>query len=265
MAKDGSAAEGTRLQVILARAGIASRREAERMIAAGEVTVNGRVVTELGSKAKPDSDHIKVGGRLIPTARFKEYFVFNKPVRCVTTMQDPEGRLCVGDVVRNLGKALFPAGRLDYNSSGLLVLTNDGELAQRLTHPRHHVEKVYLVKTGRVASERMIERLRGGVRLSDGPTAPAFVRPIRQGKSRGWVEMRISEGRNQQVRRMFDAVGLNVEKLVRTALGPLKLGTLGVGETRRLREAELSALRAAVELGDAVARPQRKRRPAKKR
>lgn len=239
---------GVRLQVLIAAAGLASRRQAERLIEAGQVSVNGRTVRRLGSKADPRSDHIKVDGRLLPRPRAREYFAFNKPVACITSMMDPEGRLSVGDFVRGLGRRVYPVGRLDYHSSGLLLLTNDGQLAQYLTHPRYHVSKTYVAKLNCRPSQRDIGWLRRGVELEDGVTAPARVDIIKGSASKAWVEVTISEGRNQQVRRMFEAVDIVVEKLRRTEIGPLKLGRLAAGDVRRLSDTEVQQLREAAGL-----------------
>lgn len=229
---------------------MASRRGAEDLIKAGEVTVNGRVVTELGARAIAGQDHVKVKGRLLTAERPREYWAYHKPVHCVTTMKDPQGRFCVGDVVDALGgHGLFPVGRLDYASSGLILLTNDGELAQRLTHPSFHIEKAYSVKVSPAPTREMIEHLRTGIRLRDGYTAPAYVRETeRRGSAMAWVDVRIGEGRNQQVRRMFEAFGIRVEKLCRDAIGPLSLGGLPVGDARRLRASEIASLQEAVGL-----------------
>lgn len=277
-----AAPEGIRLQLLLARAGVASRREAEKLIEAGEVTVNGRVVTELGARAVPGRDHVKVGGRLIGQRHRPEYWLYHKPVGCVTTMRDPQKRFCVGDVIEALGgHGLFPVGRLDFHTSGLLLLTNDGDLAERLMHPRYNLEKTYFAKVSPPPSVEAIDRLRGGVRLRDGRrSAPAFVRRMRKSEvsgagrapavvaqgidrraarqeaarhtpSRGaWIEVRLHEGRNQQIRRMFEAVGSNVEKLRRDAIGPIRLGELPGGDARPLLASELAALRKTVGLLD---------------
>jgi len=169
-------------------------------------------------------------------------------------MDDPEGRPSVGELARALPGSVYPVGRLDFHSAGLLLLTNDGELCQRLTHPRYHVEKCYVVKVNREPGESAIERLRSGVRLADGMTAPAYVRQTRVADGKAWLELRISEGRNQQVRRMLEAVGLRVEKLRRTSIGPVKLGTLPTGQARPLTAAEVRALRRAVKLEDSRAK-----------
>jgi 23S rRNA pseudouridine2605 synthase len=257
--------DGIRLHVILARAGIASRREAERLIAAGEVQVNGQVVTEPGVRAREGVDHVRVSGKLLHGAAKLRWFAYHKPVGCVSTLKDPEGRFCIGDVVARLGhRGLFPVGRLDYHSSGLLLLTNDGALAEKLTHPRFHVEKRYAVKVHPRPSREAVEALREGVKLRGIRTAPAYVREIRHADGKSWLDVRIAEGRNQQVRRMFEAVGARVEKLRRDAVGPLELGKLEVGDLRPLTAAEVQALHAA---GDAARDggggiPARKRRAA---
>ncbi len=218
------------------------------MISEGHVQVNGRVVTRLGTKAVAGVDHVRVDGRLLKTAPSQEYYVYNKPAGCMTTMKDPQGRFCVGDVIREMGRPLKPAGRLDYQSSGLLVLTNDGELAARLTHARYGVLKTYVAKVSRRPSEAMLRTLRRGVPLSDGKAAAAKVRVIREAGSKAWVEIAISEGRNRQVRRMLEALGVRVEKLRRVAIGPVELGALPSGGARRLETSELRALSRAVGL-----------------
>lgn len=240
-------APGIRLQLVLSRAGVASRREAERLIEAGEVSVNGVVVRDLGSRAVVGRDHVKVSGRLVRPDVPLRYYAYHKPVGCVSTMRDPEGRFCVGDVARSLGgRGLFPVGRLDYASSGLILLTNDGPLAERLMHPGGQVEKRYAVKVKPRPGAGAIEELRRGVRLREGRTAPAYVREISHASGKAWLDVRIVEGRNQQVRRMFEAVGSRVEKLRRDAIGPIKLGELGVGEARGLEQSEVRALAEAV-------------------
>lgn len=240
--------EGLRLQLIISRAGIASRRRAEDLILAGEVTVNGKVVTVLGTRADPAHDSIKVSGRLLAPAQRLHYYALNKPVGVVTTMSDPQRRPCIGDLAARFSGRIYPVGRLDFHSSGLLLLTNDGELTERLTHPSYHVEKRYQVKVGRAPGERALERLRRGVRLDDGMTAPARVRVLRRSGDKAWLELRITEGRNRQVRRMCETVGLRIEKLRRTSIGPLRLGKLATGAMRRLTREETEELEKAVGL-----------------
>jgi 23S rRNA pseudouridine2605 synthase len=238
-----------RLQKILARAGLASRREAEKWIQEGRVTVNGVVVRKLGSQADPARDKIKVDGKLIsqPSPR---YFLFHKPAGLLTTMRDPQGRPTLGDWLEALGRkrGIFPVGRLDFNSSGLLLLTNDGELAQRLSHPRYGIAKSYRVKISGCPSESELDRLQSGIRLEDGWSAPARVRLVKALRKKAWLEVEIHEGRYREVRRMFEALGYFVEKLERIRLGPLRLGSLAPGEIRSLSPAEIAALKRAAGL-----------------
>jgi 23S rRNA pseudouridine2605 synthase len=237
-----------RLQKILSHAGIGSRRAAETLIREGRVSVNGRVVTELGTKADPSRDKISIDGRLVQAAQTAIYLALNKPTGVVTTLSDPEGRPTVRDLLGRLRERVFPVGRLDFHSAGLLLLTNDGELAQRLTHPRYGVHKAYRVKVkGRVVPEQ-IEQLTKGVALRDGMSAPARVRIVEAGERKTWLEITLAEGKNRQVRRRCEAVGLSVEKLSRIAFGPLKLGKLEVGAVRALTEAEVVKLRRAAGL-----------------
>lgn len=247
-AKKGGDIEGVRLQVLIARAGLASRREAEKMIKDGEVTVNGKRITELGTRAMAGKDAVKVGGRLLPMATELATFAHHKPSGVVTTMKDPEGRACVGEIAKRLGRGIYPIGRLDFNTSGLLLLTSDGELAQRVTHPRYGVDKCYEVKVNACPSERDLDRLRRGIRLEDGRTAPAELRVIRQLEKKAWLHVSIHEGRNLQIRRMFEAIGLHVDKLKRLQLGPVRLSRLPVGHSRLLRVGEIDAIYDAVGL-----------------
>lgn len=233
-----------RLQKIIAQAGWGSRREVEQWILEGRITVNGTVISQLGSKADPERDKIKIDGKLVqPAAR--RYFLFHKPEGMITSMRDPQGRPHLGEWLERLGRKgrLFPVGRLDFNSSGLLILTNDGEFAQRLIHPRYQLRKVYRVKVSGHPSERDLNRLRQGIRLEDGMTAPAQVRRVKELKQKAWVEVEISEGRYREVRRMFEALGYSVEKLVRIRVGPLHLGTLPPGAMRPLSPQEVAAFK----------------------
>jgi 23S rRNA pseudouridine2605 synthase len=236
-----------RLQKIISRAGLASRREAEKWIQDGRITVNGAVVTKLGTQADIGKDKIKVDGKLIARPALN-YFLFHKPPGLITSMHDPEGRPHLGEWLETLGKKgrVVPVGRLDFNSSGLLLLTNDGELAQKLTHPRYGVEKVYRVKVSGRPSEPELDRLRKGIRLEDGWTAPAQARVVEVLRKKAWVELEVREGRYREVRRMFEALGYFVEKLVRIRMGPLRLGSLAPGEYRPLMPQEISALKKTV-------------------
>jgi 23S rRNA pseudouridine2605 synthase len=224
-----------RLAKYLAHAGVASRRAAERLIADGKVRVAGEVVTD-PARDVDDSSRVEVDGTPIaPEPR--EVWAVNKPAGVVSTAREPGRRRAVTDLVASK-RRLYPVGRLDADSTGLIVLTNDGELANRLTHPRYGVPKIYRVKLARPPSERGLERLRKGVRLEDGPTAPAEV--SRRGERE--LEVTIREGRKRQVRRMIEAIGNEVESLERIRLGSLSLGDLRRGEARRLVEGEVAAL-----------------------
>ena len=239
-----------RLQKILSRAGVASRREAERWIVEGRVSVNGTVVRKLGSQADPAKDSIKVDGKRLKIATAPLYFAFHKPPGIITTLDDPEHRPDLRQFIHRLGekRRVFPVGRLDFNSEGLLLLTNDGELAQRLTHPRFGVKKVYRVKLSACPGDRELAALRQGIRLEDGVTAHARVRVLEKLRKNAWVEIEIHEGRNREVRRMFAALGYFVEKLIRIRVGPVALGLLAPGKLRPLSQLEINALKHAVGL-----------------
>ncbi len=237
-----------RLQKLLARAGLGSRRSCEELIRAGRVTVNGSKVDELGAKAAPDAD-IRVDGRRVTIPTDRVYLVLNKPPGYVTTRDDPQGRPTVMDLVpAKLRKRVFPVGRLDQDSTGLLLLTDDGDLTQRLLHPKHHIAKEYLADVEGVPSETQLRRLRSGVKLEDGPTHPAEVMLVAQGSGESRLRITITEGRNRQVRRMCYEIGHPVRRLKRVALGPLRLGELSLGEVRVLSEGQLQALRDAAGL-----------------
>jgi pseudouridine synthase len=235
-----------RLQKLIASAGLASRRHAEEMIAAGEVTVNGQVVTEPGTKADPARDHIKVRGRLLNPllgVRDKVYVLLYKPKGYLTSVADPEGRPLVTSLVPpSLGR-LHPVGRLDFNTEGLLILTNDGELTNFVTAARNKVEKVYEAKVKGVPPEAAVERLRRGVVLEDGArTAPAKITRLGETESNSWFEVVLHEGRHQQIRRMFDQIGHSVVKLRRVAIGRLRDERMGPGSWRHLTPSEVAAL-----------------------
>lgn len=233
-----------RLQKLIASAGITSRRHAEDLIRAGKVNVNGKTITEVGAKADPDRDHIKVNGKLInPLLERKEdvYVLLNKPKGYLTSMSDPEDRPLVTDLIpKSLGR-LHPVGRLDFNTEGLLLLTTDGDLTNLITSAKNGIAKVYRVKVQGVPSEKAIDRLRRGVVIGEGERrASADVRKLRHSESHAWYEVRLFEGRNQQVRRMFDAIGHSVVKLTRSEIGPLQIGSLRSGEWRHLTQREVS-------------------------
>jgi 23S rRNA pseudouridine2605 synthase len=233
-----------RLQKIIAAAGIASRRAAEEMIVAGEVTVNGKPVTELGTKADPQRDHIKVRGKLInpQVAREKRYFLVNKPRGYLSSVSDPKQRPLVARLVPpSRRRGLHPVGRLDFNSEGLIILTNDGDLTQLLTLGGV-VPKVYRVKVKGLPAEEQIERLRRGVKVDGDRTAPAEIRLIERTKEGGnaWYEITLHQGKNQQIRRMFDSINHSVMKLRRVAIGHITDRGLASGQYRELTPAEVA-------------------------
>jgi 23S rRNA pseudouridine2605 synthase len=239
---------GERLQKILAAAGIASRRASEEIISAGRVTVNGVIVTELGTKADPEVDEIFVDGSPLQKSRRLLYLLLNKPKGYVTTVSDPEGRATVMDLLPPEIGRVYPVGRLDYGSEGLLLMTNDGDLAQVLLKAGSHVPKTYLVKVSGRPAEKDIARLRAGISipLEDGrrvKTSPARIR-LAENTPNPWYEVILIEGRNRQIRRMFKEVGYDVEKIKRVQLGPLKLDVES-GKYRSLTVREVAALKAA--------------------
>lgn len=231
-----------RLQKLIAQAGIASRRAAERLIEAGEVSVNGEIITTLGRKADPETDHIKVGGKLInPKLSQREdvYILLNKPKGYLSSAADPEGRKLVTDLVPpKLGK-LHPVGRLDYNTEGLIILTNDG-IFTNLVASSKTVPKVYEVKVKGLPNANAVNKLRRGVTLEDGfRTAPAEIKELKHTENNGWYEVTLTEGHNQQIRKMFDSVGHSVVKLKRISIGHIKDDRIPVGAYRELDEDEI--------------------------
>ncbi len=231
-----------RLQKIIAQAGLASRREAEKWIEQGKVFLNGHPA-KLGDRADLTVDQIRVNGKDLTTVEEKVTVLLNKPRGYVSTLKDPEGRRLVTDLVADIPQRLFPVGRLDYNTEGLILLTNDGVLAQRVSHPSHHIEKTYLVKVRGLLTVKMVERLELGVILEDGKTAPAKVANIRTSGSNCWFELTLHEGRNRQVRRMCDVLGLSVVRLKRIRLGFLDLNNTTTGCYRHLTTGEINRLK----------------------
>jgi 23S rRNA pseudouridine2605 synthase len=234
-----------RLQKILSLAGVASRRHAERMMLEGRVTVNGAVVTELGSKADLETDHIKVDGKLIHAPKRLICIALNKPTQTVTTVTDPQQRATVMDLLHGVKERVYPVGRLDYHSEGLLLLTNDGELANAVMSAATHLPKTYLVKANGVLTAEQEQQFREGVPISGQRTLPAGLKLIRSAEN-PWYEVRLFEGRNQQIRLMFKHFGRLVEKLKRVRIGPLELGTLKPGEFRYLSEDEVRRFKRAL-------------------
>lgn len=239
---------GVRLQKVLARAGLGSRRACEALIAAGRVEVDGRVVTEQGTRVDEHTSVVRVDGQRIATAPHLVYLVLNKPRGVVSTMADDQGRPSLGDLVGGRPERLFHVGRLDADTEGLLVLTNDGEFAHRLAHPSYEVSKTYLVEVPDPLAPGALARLRAGVTLDDGPAAVDSVRAIGKASGRLMLEVVIHEGRNRIVRRMLEAVGCPVRRLVRTRIGPVRLGSLAPGHVRPLTRRELGELFASVGL-----------------
>jgi 23S rRNA pseudouridine2605 synthase len=250
-----------RLQKILSQAGVASRRAAEKLMAEGRVTVNGQTVREMGVKADPAADDIRVDGRRLKHAERLRYILLNKPAGFVTTRSDPQRRRTVIDLLAGVREYVYPVGRLDYDTEGLLLLTNDGDLAARLTHPRHEVERTYeAVVAGDVAAGA-VEKLRQGIPLDGRRTMPAEVKvtgPVGSGRrTTSLLLITIREGRNRQVRRMCEAVGHPVQKLRRIRFGPISDRRLGVGDWRDLSAREVSLLKEATVPRPAAARPRR--------
>lgn len=235
-----------RLQKFLARAGVASRRASEKLIEAGRISVNGQVVTELGTKVDPEADEVRLDGAPVRKAAEAVTLMLNKPAGYLTSMKDPQGRPCVAQLVPlDEFPALYPLGRLDYDTTGLLLFSTDGELGNAVLHPSHHVDKTYRALVKGKPSEAALDRLRSGVVLDDGPTQPAEVRLAgRKGKN-AYVEIIIHEGRKRQVKRMCEAIGHPVLQLHRVSFGPLELGDLPEGKYRVLSEQEAAALERA--------------------
>lgn len=239
-----------RLQKILSEAGVASRREAEKIILAGRVCVNGQVITQLGSKADPDRDKITFDGKRVKIPEKKVYYLFHKPMNVMVTRHDPEGRPTIYDYLKGIKERVNPVGRLDFDSEGLILLTNDGDLLARLTHPRHEISKIYQARIAGHLRPDELEKLRQGIKIRDESgasyvTQPCEVREIKKNPNNVWVEIVLKEGKNRQVRRMIEALGRGhqVLRLVRVGIGPLRLGELGKGWWRNLTENEIHQLK----------------------
>jgi 23S rRNA pseudouridine2605 synthase len=240
-----------RLQKIMAAAGIASRRRSEELITGGLVSVNGKTVTELGSKADPETDHIRVNGKLLQGAERHVYILMNKPKGYVTTLRDPEGRPTVMDLLHGVKARVYPVGRLDYASEGLLLLTNDGAFANHLMKAASHVPKTYMVKVSGVPAADGLSRLREGIYIASDrerrvKTAPAKINVIRE-SANPWYEVTLVEGKNRQIRRMFETIGHHVEKIKRVRYGPLELD-VHPGKFRKLAPQEVTKLKSAARI-----------------
>ena len=235
-----------RLQKVLAQAGVASRRASEILIIAGRVTVNGWIVTELGTKEDMNQDTEKVDGKPIEVKERLVYYILHKTRGYLTTVEEDRGRSPVMQLLEPVKERIYPVGRLDYDSEGLLLLTNDGQLAHRLMHPRYQVRKFYLVEVTGEVSQAALETLRSGVQLDDGITSSAYVELLANSPQKSLLKIGIHEGRNRQIRRMCQAVGLPVRRLIRTQFGPIKLGKLSPGKFRQLTAQEVGKLKQAV-------------------
>jgi len=237
-----------RLQKLLAQSGVASRRRCEELMLAGVVEVDGEVVTRLGTKVDPRTAVIRVEGQRLPPISPNVYLALNKPRGVVSTMSDPEGRRTLSDVVADRPERLFHVGRLDTDTAGLIILTNDGDFAQRLAHPSYEVDKTYVAEVTGEVTKATLRQLEAGVTLDDGPVTVSRTRIVQHGTGRTIVELVIHEGRNRIVRRLLDHVGHPVTRLTRTRIGPVKLGQLKSGELRDLTNDELGQLLDTAEL-----------------
>ncbi len=234
-----------RLQKFLARAGVASRRSAEKLITEGKIRVNGVIIKELGTKVDPFKDKISYNGKMVKLERKKVYYMLNKPKGYISTVKDDKGRKTVVDILSDVEERIFPIGRLDYNTEGLLLLTNDGDFMNKLLHPKYEIGKTYVAKIDGIINLDDLHKLADGVKLEDGKTAPAdvYLDSINKTLKESRVEITIYEGKNRQVRRMFKALGYEVKALKRIAFAGLTLNKLKRGEYRRLTENELLRLR----------------------
>jgi 23S rRNA pseudouridine2605 synthase len=237
-----------RIQVILRDAGIASRRKAEEMILEGRVSVNGQIVSDMGVKADPEQDHIKVNGKLLrqPEA-VKSYYLFNKPRNVVSTISDPEDRPCLGDVLKVLRKSLFPIGRLDFDAEGLMILTNDGDLAQKLSHPSNRVARTYVVKVKGVPDDKILGTIKKGMSIGEGDRiGDVEVTVTKRQKTTTWLRVTLYEGKKNELKRIFFQIRHPVRKLRRVGFGPFVLGDLPVGSWRQLTAPEMAKVHSLV-------------------
>lgn len=243
-----STIEPRRINRILSLAGVSSRRNADDLIKSGRITVNGHILAEAGARAIWGADSIKVDGKEIPGPEPRIYLMLNKPFGYVCTLKDPEGRRLVTELLEGITQRLYPAGRLDFDSLGLLLFTNDGELAYRLTHPKYQVPRTYKVTVSGTITDQAIKRLRKGVRLSDGPSGESKATVLKLDNETSTIRMTITQGRSRQVRRMMEAVGYSVVQLKRTGFGTLMLGDLKIGKYRPLENKEIKSLKRMVGL-----------------
>jgi 23S rRNA pseudouridine2605 synthase len=238
-----SDSQSIRLNKFLADYGVASRRKADVLIDEGQVQVNGRKVFELGIKIDPSKDQVKVGGKLIQAKPQPVYFVFNKPKSVVTTTSDPQGRPIVLDYFKRIRKRIFPVGRLDWDTEGLLLMTNDGEFSNEIASPQSDIPKTYHAKLDGLITQVKMDKLRRGVSIVGGKVRALHIKKLKKGSDKkDWVEITITEGKNRQVRKMFAKVGYDVEKLKRVAIGQLKLGSLKLGDYRPLTRKDLEKI-----------------------
>lgn len=253
-----------RLQKILSRAGVASLRQAEKMITAGRVEVDGAVVTRLGTKVDSDVSQIKIDGREISSASKKVYFLLNKPTGYLTTRFDPKSRPTIMDLIKEINFSVYPVGRLDFDTEGLLLLTNDGDLTFKLTHPKFEIEKEYLVEVEGILKDIEIKKIQTGIELEDGPTAPAKISGLTINKGKTKFFLTIHEGKKRQIRRMTEVLGHLVVFLRRIRIGPIRLGDLASGTFRPLEEAEIKAIRIYVAQKETEVKEKKCSRPRKK-
>lgn len=231
-----------RLQKIISKYGIASRRHAEQLIREGRVTVNGQIAV-IGQKADPEKDHIKVDGKLLIKPEPKVYYAFYKPRKVITSLLDPQGRPTVKDFIKGIKFRVYPVGRLDFDSEGLLILTNDGDFAYKVMHPSSKIEKTYMVKVDGIVEKETIEKLRKGVKIDGKLAVPVSVHLVKTLKANSWIKITLHEGRKRQIRKMLERVGHPVIKLKRIAIDGIKLGDLKPGQFRPLTKEELEQLR----------------------